>query len=211
MIAAHLEAMYPTHNIELVVIQAEDAYDVSLVSRSRAYGASSEVSAFQPSSSSVTVDLSKPGKSSLVRWVDDGVTDARSQSCPSPHPRPLPNPPSSPSHHFCKRCPPPPILTCSTISSLPSSTSQALIFRTLRKCYSARHPLDKHRISLRAQRSGTDGVSLSSCKAFMCYRKQLAPKQREWMPPIRYLLREHRHPFPAISTTSPVSSRSANR
>jgi hypothetical protein len=78
MIAAHLEAMYPTHIIELVVIQAEDAYDASLVSRLRAYGPTSEVSAFQPSSSGVTVDLSKPGKLSLVQWGGNGVTDARS-------------------------------------------------------------------------------------------------------------------------------------
>jgi cytoplasmic tRNA 2-thiolation protein 2 len=69
MIAAHLEAMYPTYNIELVVMQAEDAYDANLISRLRAYGPISEVSAFQPSSSSVTVDLSKPGKLSLFNGL----------------------------------------------------------------------------------------------------------------------------------------------
>lgn len=66
MIAAHLEEMYHTYNIELVVIQAEDAYDASLVSRLRAHGFESDSATSLPSSSSVTVDLSKPGQSNLV-------------------------------------------------------------------------------------------------------------------------------------------------
>lgn len=62
MIATYLEGMYPTYNIELVVIQAEDAYDASLVSRLRAHGPDANSATSLPSSSSVTVDLSKPGK-----------------------------------------------------------------------------------------------------------------------------------------------------
>lgn len=177
MIAVHLEEMYPTHNIELVVIQAEDTYDSSLVSRLRAYGVSLDNAASLPASSSVTVDLLKPGQSTSIQPAGNGVTNSLSQSCPSPHRPPTANHLWNLLRHCFKHFPPPLTHTYSTTSSPPSFTLQALTCRTLRNYYSARLPLDKRRISLRAQPSATAGVSLSNCKESMCYRKQWAFKR----------------------------------
>lgn len=92
MIARHLEELYPNYNIEFVVIQAEDAYDARLVSRLRAYDAVTSLSTSLAPSTSVTVDLTRPGKTSLVHRQLPFETHVYLQSFPS-HLRPtIPSP-----------------------------------------------------------------------------------------------------------------------
>jgi hypothetical protein len=62
MISDFLNERYPTFNIELVVIRAEEAYSTDLLKTLQAYGHTSTSESTQSSHDGVTVDLTKPGK-----------------------------------------------------------------------------------------------------------------------------------------------------